>query len=180
MCTLLLIRAETSIQYSSQIRAIVHNDNQMIIFLFMLLLFIFRPIYMYIYILLKIKWTFWALPDSIKLHENQAENLSWNLVPRPISILCSPGSHMHMMIFIEPLPGYSDFMPLRLKVTNLISGGRLNIKISSYQYRDSHVKDKTVSPTVLPLTWESPYLGKTVFKMRRGPAYQYWSQLSTG
>ena len=36
------------------------------------------------------KWTFWALPDSIKLHENQAENLSWNLVPRPISILCSP------------------------------------------------------------------------------------------
>ena len=46
---------------------------------------------MYIYILLKIKWTFWALPDSIKLHENQAENLSWNLVPRPISILCSPG-----------------------------------------------------------------------------------------
>ena len=45
---------------------------------------------MYIYILLKIEWTFWALPDSIKLHENQAENLSWNLVPRPISILCSP------------------------------------------------------------------------------------------
>ena len=91
MCTLQLIRAETSIQYSSQIRAIVHNDNQMIIFLFMLLLFILRPIYMYIYILLKIKWTFWALPDSIELHENQAENFSWNLVPRPISILCSPG-----------------------------------------------------------------------------------------
>ena len=37
--------------------------------------------------------------------------------------------------------------------------GRLNIKMPSYQYRDSHVKDKTVSPTVLSLTWESPYLG---------------------
>ena len=49
------------------------------------------------------------------------------------------------------------------------SGGRLNIKMSSYQYRDSHVKDKTVSPTVLSLTWESPYLGKMVFILRRGP-----------
>ena len=39
----------------------------------------------------------------------------------------------------------------------------------SYQYRDSRVKDKTVSPTVLSLTWESPYLGKTVFILRRGP-----------
>ena len=47
-------------------------------------------------------------------------------------------------------------------------GGHLNIKMPSYQYRDSHVKDKTVSPTVLSLTWESPYLGKTVFILRRG------------
>ena len=39
----------------------------------------------------------------------------------------------------------------------------------SYPYRDSHVKDKTVSPTVLSLTWESPYLEKTVFILRRGP-----------
>ena len=39
----------------------------------------------------------------------------------------------------------------------------------SYQYRHSHVKDKTVSPTVLSLTWESSYLGKTVFILRRGP-----------
>ena len=46
-------------------------------------------------------------------------------------------------------------------------GSRLNIKMSSYQYRDSHVKDKTVSPTVLSLTWESPYMGKTVFILRR-------------
>ena len=49
-------------------------------------------------------------------------------------------------------------------------GGRLNIKMPSYPYRDSYVKDKTVSPTILPLTWESPYLGKTVFILRRGPA----------
>ena len=43
-----------------------------------------------------------------------------------------------------------------------ISGSRLNIKMSSYQYRDHHVKDKTVSRP-----WESPYLGKTVFILRR-------------
>ena len=48
-------------------------------------------------------------------------------------------------------------------------GGRLNIKMPSYQYRDSHVKDKTVSPTVLSLTWEFPYLVKTVFILRQGP-----------
>ena len=47
-------------------------------------------------------------------------------------------------------------------------GAALNIKKPSYQYRDSHVKDKTVSPIVLSLTWESPYLGKTVFILRRG------------
>ena len=53
----------------------------------------------------------------------------------------------------------------------LTAGGHLNIKMLSYQYRDSHVKDKTVSPTVLSLTWESPYLGKTVFILRRGPVW---------
>ena len=47
------------------------------------------------------------------------------------------------------------------------TGRHLNIKMSSYQYRDSHVKDKTVSPTVLSLTWKSPYLKKTVFILRR-------------
>ena len=59
----------------------------------------------------------------------------------------------------------------RLKISYLKwhPGGRLNIKLSSYQYRDSHAKDKTVSPTVLSLTWESPYLEKTVFILRRGP-----------
>ena len=44
-------------------------------------------------------------------------------------------------------------------------GGCFNIKISSYQYRG--IKYKTVSPTVLSLTWESPYLGKTIFILRR-------------
>ena len=48
-------------------------------------------------------------------------------------------------------------------------GGCLNIKMPSYQYRDSHVEDKTVSPTVLSLTWESSYLGKTVFILKWGP-----------
>ena len=48
-------------------------------------------------------------------------------------------------------------------------GGRLNIKMPSRQYKDSHVKDKTVSSTIFSLTWESPYLGKTVFILRWGP-----------
>ena len=48
-------------------------------------------------------------------------------------------------------------------------GDHLNVKMPSYQYRDSHVKDKTVSPTVLSLTWESLYLGKTVFILRQAP-----------
>ena len=39
------------------------------------------------------------------------------------------------------------------------TGGHLNIKMPSYQCRDSHVKDKTVSPTVLSLTWKSPNMG---------------------
>ena len=46
MCTLQLIRTE--IQYSSQIRAIVHNDHQKLIFLVMLLLLIFLGLYIYI------------------------------------------------------------------------------------------------------------------------------------
>ena len=58
--------------------------------------------------------------------------------------------------------------------TPMHTGGRLNIKMLSYQYRDTHVKGKTVSPTVLSLTWESPYLGKTVFILRRGPGVSRW------
>ena len=46
-------------------------------------------------------------------------------------------------------------------------GARLNTKMPSYQYRDPHVKDKTVSRPSYLLTWESPYLGKTVFILRR-------------
>ena len=58
-------------------------------------------------------------------------------------------------------------------VSIMAPGVRLNMKISSYQYRDSQVKDKTASPTVLSLTWESPYLGKMVFihVVRLGPDY---------
>ena len=46
-------------------------------------------------------------------------------------------------------------------------GGRFNIKIPSYQYRGSHVTDKTVSQTVLSLASESPNLGRTVFILKR-------------
>ena len=47
------------------------------------------------------------------------------------------------------------------------AGGSLNIKMSSNQYRDPHIKDKTV----LSLTWESPYLEKTVIILRWGPDF---------
>ena len=53
-----------------------------------------------------------------------------------------------------------------IKCHGLCLGDHLYIKMP---YRDSHVKDKTVSPTVLSLTRESPYWGKTVFILRRGP-----------
>ena len=39
-----------------------------------------------------------------------------------------------------------------------LAGDRLNITIPSYQYRDPYVKDKTVSPTILSLTRESPHM----------------------
>ena len=53
------------------------------------------------------------------------------------------------------------------------SGDRLSIKMSSYQYRDPHVKDKDDLATVLSLTWESPYLRKTIFILRRGPLHPH-------
>ena len=67
-------------------------------------------------------------------------------------------------------------MPLKLKTYFIpgSSGGRLNKKDGLTRYGNSHVKDKTVSPTVLSLTWESPYLGKTVFILRRGPDNGYF------
>ena len=49
------------------------------------------------------------------------------------------------------LMGVNKKCPRRRSIT---TWGRRNIKISSYQYRDPHVKDKTVS-RVLSLTWES-------------------------
>ena len=52
----------------------------------------------------------------------------------------------------------------------VVTLGCLSIKMLSYQHGNPHVKDKTVSRQ--SLTWESPYLGKTVFILRRGP----WSR----
>ena len=43
------------------------------------------------------------------------------------------------------------------------SGDRFNIKMLSYQYRDPHVKDKTVS--------RPSYLGKTGLILNQGPSY---------
>ena len=55
------------------------------------------------------------------------------------------------------------------------TGGRPNMKMSSYQYRDPHAKDKTVS--LLSLTWESPYMGKTVFILRQVPSADKWQYI---
>ena len=38
-----------------------------------------------------------------------------------------------------------DLFQLKVICNELVIWGRLNIKMSSYQYRDPHVKDKTVS-----------------------------------
>ena len=51
-------------------------------------------------------------------------------------------------------------------------GGHLNIKMSSYQYRDSHVKDKTVPPTVsdrLIFNMGIPIPGKDGLYIETGP-----------
>ena len=58
------------------------------------------------------------------------------------------------------------------------TGRRLNIKMSSYQFRDHHVEDKKSLATVLSLTWESQYLVKTVFTLRRGPGGHHNSTYS--
>ena len=87
----------------------------------------------------------------IDFHDTRSVNMFYRLRPEMLS-----GDNLYLV----------TIMDLRL---SLVPGGRLNIKMSSYQYRDYHVKDKTVSPTVLSLTWKSPYVDKTVFILRRGP-----------
>ena len=61
---------------------------------------------------------------------------------------------------LHSLPFPVNSLRLMMHVRVRASGGRLNIKMSSYQYRDPHVKDKTVLwPSYLqhgnPHTWES-------------------------
>ena len=48
--------------------------------------------------------------------------------------------------------------------------------MSSYQYKDHYVKDKTV----LSLKWESPYMGKMVFILRQGPGFMLDRSKSAG
>ena len=79
------------------IRAIVHNDHQKIIFLFVSVwlkkktVLIFRPIY----VLLKMKWTFWALPDSIRI--------AWKS-GRKLILKFSPQADFN---FVQPWNGHS-------------------------------------------------------------------------
>ena len=80
---------------------------------------------------------------------------------------------------VDIFSGITDLiMSCGLSLIMLRPGGCHNIKMPSYQHRDSHVKDKTVSTTVLSLTWESPYLGKRVYILRRGPEYACGSKSS--
>ena len=50
-----------------------------------------------------------------------------------------------MILEVGQIKKYVYVEPWELRSIMLESGGRLNIKMSSYQYRDPHVKDKTVS-----------------------------------
>ena len=61
-------------------------------------------------------------------------------------------------------PWLATMVNYKMDFVSSESGACLNIKIPSYQYRNPHIKDKTV----LSLTSESPYLGKTVFILRWG------------
>ena len=54
---------------------------------------------------------------------------------------------------------------------------RLNIKTVLSTYGDFHVKDKT---DVLSLTWESPYLVRPSFLLRRPPVYWFIFGLDNG
>ena len=76
-----------------------------------------------------------------------------------LQLTCFPSS----LAFKHSLPTNNKMAgPSLVEMGTHHSQDILNIKMPSYQYRDSHVKDNTVSPTVLSLTWEFPYLGKTV------------------
>ena len=61
------------------------------------------------------------------------------------------------------------FVDLVPRINNLFYGGRLNTNISSYQFRDPHVKDKTVAWHCYLYHGNPLYLGDTVFILRRGP-----------
>ena len=114
--------------------------------------------------------------EKVVLHHSKMEHgepCTRQMSDEPWKFLCklahgfAVGTVPHMYTFIFNV---RDHRTSSQYYDWLWSGARLNIKMPSYQYRDSHVKAKTVSSTVLSLTWESPYLGKTVFILRRGPA----------
>ena len=54
------------------------------------------------------------------------------------------------------------------------TGGRLNIKMSSYQYRDPMLKIRRFRDRLIFNTW-IPYLEKTVFILRQGPGVAFFS-----
>ena len=75
---------------------------------------------------------------------------------------------MYILIILSPIK--NQFMDNQTPQTET-SGPRLNIKTVLSTYGDFHVKDKTAVKDVLSLTWESPYLVRPSFLLRRPPVY---------
>ena len=95
---------------------------------------------------------------------------AWDEITYPFPNLNCSTQLAHLCAFAV-IP--QQYQKMQRKQLTTASGGRLNIKTPSYQYRHSRVKDKTVSSTVLSLTWE--YMGKTVSILRQGPGGLAWA-----
>ena len=84
-----------------------------------------------------------------KLHRDN--KMSINRLPKGWTELNSPQRELNShRICKQVRPGVVILLSVKWKCEDKISitlkrGGHLNIKMSSYQYRDPHVKDKTVS-----------------------------------
>ena len=73
-----------------------------------------------------------------------------------------------ILLFPEPDPLYWNTVPITTPFAKY-PGARLNVKMSSYQYRNSHYKDKTLSRPSFYLYNGNPIPEKTVFLLRRDP-----------
>ena len=77
--------------------------------------------------------------------------------------ICCPVSVYRGIVLVHPLWRHVVYVHLKAGA----GGGRLNRNVSTYQCRDSHYKDKTVSR--LSLYDRNAIPGKTVFVLKRDP-----------